>query len=305
MGINDDILARLPPKSRAKLVVLNDAHDDALAALRGTWENAAAERSISNDLERRVRDQLDRMPQKFGRPVEDVEKIEAPLEPQREKLAAANARYARASEAFEINWAFFTDANAWLDRYFKNGGDLEHAPPPAPTLRKGESHAQAVARVRAEIETAEADWHRAETAPAPADQLKQEITEKLDQLIARKPIAVSATRRIADPADLDAATKLAVHGGTLFGDGGLHLLLFAVRETLIEKLHAQVDALDLTDALTDDERDAGFREIAERKLELERLEEAHVAAAAAEGVTIVRRRSADPRAVLEIQEAFS
>jgi hypothetical protein len=61
----------------------------------------------------------------------------------------------------------------------------------------------------------------------------------------------------------------------------------------------------LADAMSDDQRDQAFSRLLDQKLDLEFSEEGLIVAAAAEGTAIVRRRDADPRAVLEIVEIFA
>lgn len=81
-------------------------------------------------------------------------------------------------------------------------------------------------------------------------------------------------------------------------------LQIAELRAAIAVLNARVEALISADALTlpEAERDVLLDAIAEHRLRLERREEALVVAALASGLTVQRRRDADPRALLEIVE---
>lgn len=71
----------------------------------------------------------------------------------------------------------------------------------------------------------------------------------------------------------------------------------------MSKRGAMIDQADVVGALTDEEQEQRFRELRARRLELERIEEANIVAAEAEGMFIARRADADPRAILEVAEA--
>ena len=75
-----------------------------------------------------------------------------------------------------------------------------------------------------------------------------------------------------------------------------------MREEIAAKGGNLIAAAPHDGAMTDDEREREFRRISIRRLEIERIEEALVCAAEAEGRIIARRRDADPRALLEVAE---
>ncbi|MDF1600332.1 hypothetical protein PZ895_11230, partial [Mesorhizobium sp. YIM 152430] len=85
--------------------------------------------------------------------------------------------------------------------------------------------------------------------------------------------------------------------------GGAEFLVWMMRDEIKAKLGAMIDQADVVGALTDEEQEERFRELSVRRLELERLEEATIVAAEAEGMFIARRADADPRAILEVVEA--
>jgi hypothetical protein len=85
----------------------------------------------------------------------------------------------------------------------------------------------------------------------------------------------------------------------------LALIAWLFKDKLIDGLSSEIDALaDDDNALDDEARAHKIASLQEAKLEAERTEEALIEAAAAEGVTVMRRHSPDPRAVLGLSSAL-
>jgi hypothetical protein len=75
------------------------------------------------------------------------------------------------------------------------------------------------------------------------------------------------------------------------------------QDALIQAVDVMLSTMPQKGAMADDVRDREFARIAGRRLEVERVEEAVIVAAEANGAFIARRQDADPRAVLEVEEA--
>lgn len=171
-----------------------------------------------------------------------------------------------------------------------------------PTLPSGASSRDGgITTCRKQIAELTARYDAVMRAPETADELKQQIDASIEGAISQGRVSINAIRRDGDPARL--ASYVSHIGGqapnvsAMFG-----LLVWGMRDQLREKLHALVDATDLTGAMTDTSRAKELGRIARERLTLERLEEALICAAELDGVSIARRPDADPRAILEIEE---
>lgn len=295
----EELIERLPPLSAAKIRALIEQRDAAYAVLRAASDAAQDARQRHDQTENDARRRL-----AMAQDGDDVERILAPVAPRRSELERANAAKARAEAA----WQKFSNVSAcaeWAAIYFQNGGRLSDADLPKVNLAKGETFQSAVESIRSEIETVAEDWRSVEAAPMPLDDLKADITASVDAIAAKGVPGLDPRSRTGDPARLNSAIRLTTHGGSLVGDGGAALLVWACRDVLVDKLYKLAEQSDFTNALTDDARDARFSELLDRKLDLEFREEVLIVAAAAEGMTIDRRPDADPRAVLQVRETFA
>lgn len=230
---------------------------------------------------------------------------------QNDQIQIAEDRVERAlsaQEAAAAEWEKFTyldEAVRWLRTYLGHDGRLAHQPLPDVKLQRGETPRAAVERVRKQIEAIDAQWQRVDDAPAPAAELKNRITAQVDALAESGRPTIRAGERVADPAGLSSLLRIRAVEGRPIADGAAPFLAWLHRDEIIERLHLQVDELDLTGAMTDDERASAFSHLLDQRLALAFDEEAFVVAAAEEGTTVPRRRDADPRAILQVREVFS
>ena len=93
-------------------------------------------------------------------------------------------------------------------------------------------------------------------------------------------------------------------GSTTIGDpSALPLLFWLHRETLTERIEAEIDALaDDANALTAEQRTEQVGEIDRDRLAIQREEEHWVSKAIEDGANMLRRPDADPRAVLGLAD---
>lgn len=115
--------------------------------------------------------------------------------------------------------------------------------------------------------------------------------------------APAIDRRRRDNAPVRLAQHLMIasaRSGSLIGDGGAALWCWLHHDEIIARLIALVPP-DTPDALTDTERDQKLAELARERLALERIEEALIRQAEAEGRVVARRPDADPRAILGVE----
>ncbi|ALA17184.1 MULTISPECIES: hypothetical protein [unclassified Chelatococcus] len=317
----ETLLIHLPDESRAKAEGLEEAREAAHAAYlaastaeREAWQEAGL-------AEARARD-MAAMPPGVVRDVSfadayrevQVEKTNAPaavpefVQTARRRHQRALAARDRAAEHW-AQFAFVEETARWLERAASFGiGRLEHFAPKPPKTRDFPAE---IERIRRELAALDHAWRAAEDAPCPADDLLARATAEIDEIATRG--ALTLDPRSRGPAPLGLAAKLRVRtmqapapvgeapGLALLGDPGA-VLAWLHRDALVERVREMAAALPQRGALSDDEREARFAEISARRLELERLEEAAIVAAEAEGRIIARRRDADPRAILEVRE---
>src|SRR5690606_10080565 len=164
-----------------------------------------------------------------------------------------------------------------------------------------------ISRLRAELEALDAEWSEAENAPALAGDLKAHALAEIDAIAAKGEPPISVRSRGGSPIDLAGRLEIGtIKGATgnvsIFGDGGAPFFVWLLRDEIAAKIAAMIEASSQDGAMTDDQREAAFAKINARRLAVERIEEALICAAEAEGRNIPRRRNADPRAILEVAE---
>lgn len=326
---NKDLFDRLPTESRAKIQRLCDASEMARAASLDAWDrvqearqNLAHVRGVTENqkaaashtfrsamggsfdgLARRV-PEPEQPPSRRALTDPDIERLD-------QQVADAQARLERALAAQEVanakldEFSFLADAVAWLKTYLTNGGRLAHQPLPDAKLVRGETHRQAVERVRDQIAACDERWSEIEVAPLPADELKTRIVAEVDALAADGRPKIRRQDFGAGVSGVKEALFLRKAGGLYVSDVASPLFCWLHRDSLIERLHAEVDSMHLEGAMTDDARDEAFSHLLDQKLALAFEEEAFVVAAEQEGITASRRREADPRAVLQVCEVFA
>ncbi|MDF1600363.1 hypothetical protein PZ895_11390 [Mesorhizobium sp. YIM 152430] len=295
----------LPPKCQPKIDALIDRRDDAHAAYRSASDTMMEARHnfglISN---RRRYAEIDAPNQKL-RP-EDAERLDAEVASAKAGLDKAKARVDAASERTS-SFAFLDRSLQWLADARAARQRLKPAAAPAP---KGKDFRQEVDRLRTEIAAVDDAWTATATAPRPTKAAIDVLHEEIDAVAARGAPRFDMRRRSGPPlafadqfyirlrqSNPDSGYGLQAHGG------GAEFLVWMMRDEIKARLGAMIDQADVVGALTDEEQEQRFRELSARRLGLERLEEATIVAAEAEGMFITRRDDADPRAILEVAEA--
>ncbi|WP_412048730.1 hypothetical protein ACK6D9_12200 [Hoeflea sp. Naph1] len=199
----------------------------------------------------------------------------------------------RASAETE-KWTFLSELSQWLAD--NRGTKFKPVKPPAATLTKGQHHQDAIHELRARIDDIEARSAAMESAPAPVDDLIGRMNAAIDANAARNEPAMYFSKRFGSPVNVGEATDHA--------SSDVHRLAFeawALSDILKAEAAKKIRAAHPGGGVSDFERAAELSALAADKLALERLEEAHIIAAAEVGQVIGRRRDADPRAILEIE----
>jgi len=298
---HEDLIQKLPRQSAEKVHALIEAKDMAYGGLRlatATVEDCFQRLHLA---ETNATHNLQHLPN--TRPRELVESALAPVAKVKAELERAKAAEARAKAAWD-KFNYLGELRDWTVTYTSRGGQLAHDPLPPTKLAKGETPRQALARIRAEIDQVEAAWDEAQQAPMPIDEIKSEIAATVDTIAARGAPSIDPRIRNGDPAKIHQELRLDFINGSRVGDAGASFFVWLMHDQILDKLNAQADAMTINGAMSDADREKLFSELADRRLELERIEESIIVAAAKEGMAIDRRLDADPRAVLEVVETF-
>lgn len=280
---------RLPPEKRAKLIAMED-QADALHGAIPTRRQADLFERLAEIRQQRARF-LDGV-QYAGRRPEDQERLaefDARLEKVQAELARIGQVYAAASEAWN---AAGNIINSCLEFLSEARSPLRAARTPEPKLPAGQNLADAVARVRDEIEQVAQERENLDRAPVPSKELAAQMLAGLDQIAAKGRPSVRRNLREGDPLQLD---QHLVHPAIATA-----FLLFLFRDEVADRL-VELIGPDAPGALTDEERAKKIAATDAKLLELERREEALIVMATNVGQRIERRLDADPRAILEIE----
>lgn len=190
------------------------------------------------------------------------------------------------------------DLNARVRHYFATlpaDVAIEDARRIKPKL-KGETHQQAVARIRDEIEKLIAERTNVQSAGLPIDELKAQAKRWIVERAFKGRPAITATHERFDVA-------FSCMDGNAFTPSldVLALLAWFDPEHLEAKLIELIDELPKPKlAMTPTEKAKRLASIASELLDLERLEIAHIDAAQDEGTIIPVRGNIDPQALLGI-----
>ncbi|OYR13317.1 hypothetical protein CEV33_1042 [Brucella grignonensis] len=229
------------------------------------------------------------------------ERISAPVEAAKRALQVASAARERAGE-HQDKFAFLENILEWLRRTAAPGGHFREARiDPALVKTKGPL-ATEVTKIRARIAEIEATFAKVERAPVPADDLRSRAFAEIDRIAETGVLKVHPSNRTGTPLGLAQKLSIALVGeNSLIGTGGSEVLVWLLRDDLKGAVAAMINALPQAGAMSDDERETAFADLAAARLKLERIEECLIATAAVDGLAIARRFDLDPRAYLNIE----
>jgi hypothetical protein len=197
----------------------------------------------------------------------------------------------------------------WLDEQLadwrasgkRNGSWLRHVAAP---LKGKKASVELVSELRANLEEIERQVLDVRRRPATKVELKASLDATLSEVASLGRLYFDPRQRRADPFGLldkiaEPHVILPVRGSV----SGASALLIAVFEPeLRQHFHEQIEVADLPGAMSDDQQERELIRLSEKRLGLERVEEAVVCALEEQGVALTRRPGLDPRAFLEVEE---
>jgi hypothetical protein len=264
-------MSELPLRAQTKIMALKDAEQQARTL------TTANQRMIS---ETQYAHDINPTGDKANALAREITRLQA-MQPENQAryraLANLNARVARFIDMLPANVS------------------LDDAKPIKPKLKAGESHQQAVERLRGDIAALISERGRVERASPSTKEMKHAAAQYVQSLAER-----GTPRLIVEHGKFE----------MLFGQGVIgepirtraeELLAWVDPMRLLERLEAMIDAMPKPAAQMDaTERKERLAEIKVELFEAERLECAHIDAARVQGTLIEHRPNVDPAALLNL-----
>lgn len=236
----------------------------------------------------------------------------------REERQRADEQYQRASAPAVAALDWLGDRHAdWRAAGRPAEPWLRYVAPP----KAKRATVELVRELRAGIEALEEQILDVSRRPVTAAELKAETDATLAKIAERGALNADAFRRGRDPFGLlgvlgaehflQPVQYRDPHLATLGREpsprpinGAAAVFVWLLEGELREVLHRRIDELDLADALSTQQQEKELEQLADRRLRLEREEEAAIVGLAEQGVVLDRRPGVDPRAMLECEVAY-
>jgi hypothetical protein len=314
--IHGDQADRLPDTARQRLLALRDDRDDAHAMLNAIHgkRNETLEAKLDADRQlSRISVQLDSEHRR-----DPDEKLKDPRFIAAKKRAdSVTAEFQRVDAAFQARGHRAQMISSLVDNMIEpylrslpahvSLVPIEDRPA---ALKKGESPITAIDRVRKEQQELRAELHAIRSAPHLSADAKKRVRAEIEALAARGAPNIFKTIEFDEPIDwpkVKAETTVYPQPGQpspalmVRAPDALAVLAWLMREPLIAAIEAELTrAADDDAALSDSERARREAETLADLFALEVEEEKFIAQAHDAGADILRRPTADPRAVLGI-----
>ncbi|WP_157140166.1 hypothetical protein [Roseibium aggregatum] len=281
---------RLPAGARAKALRLQDKAIEASANNRLVGERHVDALQAKNAAEAELR----RLAAGFqhahhATPEGLVAPQKKKIQDATEELDRLESLKAKSAERANLDMGLFSR----IERFLRDTpGQLREVSTKVPRSATVES----VRKQLAEVDTLA---HDTERAPAPVSGLRATMVAAVDAIAEQGAPEVDPRIRFRDPFNLARKFEFRRHGNMAIGDYGAHFFVWLLSDEIKQKLSALIP--DDPDALSDEERTSILQQLAERRLNLERIEEALIEAASAEGRAIPRRPDASVEAILGIE----
>ncbi|WP_156334057.1 MULTISPECIES: hypothetical protein [unclassified Shinella] len=304
------LLNILPPKGRAKAIMLDEERAAASAVVKAALNDLEAGWQRRDEIEQKLvlarqhdrtgtvslaRMPLDRLRAMLSRSEEEPEVHPLLVKAELEIRERLQPRLDRASDAFQ-SFAVVGDIAQWLAGAAEAGVRFVDAPE---VKLPAKAVPEEVERVRSKIAAIEAAINDTTFAPLPLADVKEAIVREISEIAAKGQPRVCYNDRRSSPLKLGEALGIS---NSPAGPSTAATLVWAMQEIITERALSLVGDIEPERALTNAQRDALLEQLAAERLEAERNEEAAIMAAHAAGIAIARRREADPRAVLGIKD---
>lgn len=304
------LLNILPPKGRAKAIMLDEERAAAAVAMKAASNDLEAEWQRRAIVERNItvasrhvrtgtvslnRMPLDKLRSLLADPPEEAEVHPYLVKSELEIRERLQPRLDRALAAFQP-FAVVDDIAQWLDGAARAGVRFLDAPEVKLSAKVAPEE---VERIRSKIAEIEAKLEAADWAPLPLADVREAIVREISEIAEKGRPMVRYTNRRSTPLKLGQALGFV---NSPAGSRTAETLVWAMQDIITERALSLVGDIEPENALTNAQRETLLEQLAAERLEAERIEEAAIMAACAAGIPIARRREADPRAVLGIRD---
>lgn len=300
------------PRFAEKLLLAERIRADAVARKQSADEACNNRLRARSDRRIAVQRLLDRS---LGSPrrADNHQELEAELarltEGDRDFHAEVAAERRQADEEYSNAMGPADAALNWLDEQLadwraageRGGSWLRHV---AAALKGKKASVELVRELQADIVEIERQVLDIRRRPATAAELKANLDATLSEVASLGRLNLDPRQRRTDPFGLlDKIAQphviLPVRGSV---SGASALLIALFEPELRQHFHEQIEAADLSGALSGDQQERELIRLSEKRLGLERVEEAVICTLEEQGVAIARRPDLDPRAFLEVEE---
>jgi hypothetical protein len=273
----------MPDSVTAKVATLARAAADALSL-------AQSSRAEADDLETQKHAAAQRRKFAAGnRDADAVEAAEAELAKATAALDVAQSAHMRRRDNAHLAQSTLTAVRSWLEMQERPGRVIEALDPVPAKVLQGETISEAILRVRGEIRDAEVELSALAAMPPGREDMQAQIVAEVQRLAQRGRPSVAVVNgavTVRWPLRTDGSTVTAPEVfAALFPDVTQELLLSLLPDSN-------------GGALSEIERSRRTKEMKCAKFELERVEEALIVEALAQGVAVSRRPDASPAAIL-------
>lgn len=235
----------------------------------------------------------------------------------RKRIADANAELARLepilatrAAASEQLGQLIDGVEKYFDERLRGLKTIETFRGPAPALLKRESAVEAVERCRGRLAELDANRDQIIHAPWPSRECKERARAEIEKLSERgRPNVGSLNSERGGITWSERPFKeLFVAGRMVMTEhdpAALPLVMFFLKDTIIEKIEAAIDAqADDKHALSAKQRAHAIEDIDREALQIQRAEEHHFLQATAKGANLTRRPAIDARALLQLADTM-
>lgn len=288
----------LPASARFKLTAIRQAFADAQAL------NAAGMKSINHHREREnhLLSTLQRLTSGTERDLKEIDAAESELKAVRAEIERISQQTANRQGRMQATGDLVRSIENWLKR---QGPDAQfRAVPVKVPPDAAKNLPAAIAAKRAAIDEAQGELARIRRAPRTAAELKADIRQRIAAMAEKGRARVYGAAQGELRIDLMPSTLAGDTLGQMFNRPVVeNMMAWLHRDALIKALEAEIDAAELSGAVSAEDKARAEQELPPKILLLEREEEALIEAALDTGLPVERRGSVSPAAILGVEVA--
>lgn len=307
-----DIAARLPPEAQRVFLSLADRVSDARSLSSGASEEASLAARRASDAKRALDEYERDVRHSMSPPVNshlEIERLRAVMQAAQDEWSRLSGRDAEASAKWQSLDKTYRRLVVYIESLPRDRPIAVHKGA-APSLRKGESVADAIENRRRELRRLAADRHQIQCAPHPSGDVKQRARAQIMALAQRGACDAMGAVENAELIRFNTVTTAASPDG--FGNfvqgrevPSLEMIAWLFRDQLIAAVEREIGELSDDKAALDDRQRAERLATIERdRLSVEREEVHFIRLASEQGLALPFRGDCDCRALLGLSDSL-